>query len=357
MNSSIADYLRVVKPYLHPQLVSAEALLPIQTLARNLPPCTLAMFECRLGAGESRVDLLVWLSNYTPNLAESFAGVTVWQACTDFYQEWVQPKSLLHDTVTALGLEFDLVGQSSHLLTPCILLTLNLEIVSDGWRLKEIANRLHSRLPGHSVSPKIESHLQLCANSLPKGARIANLGVMLSRLVPTVRVVVKKIHPTQWLGYLREIGWGEAPNGLSDLVSTLSEFVDSIALSFDISDTIEPRIGLECHLSKQLRVDSRWQSFLEELVAWRLCTSTKKDAVLAWPGLSQKSDSPESWPQNLSRGDIFLKTQMLSFFWRNIYGIKIVYHPSQPLAAKAYLAFGHEWFDTSSLIEKKQRIS
>jgi ubiquinone/menaquinone biosynthesis C-methylase UbiE len=86
-----------------------------------------------------------------------------------------------------------------------------------------------------------------------------------------------------------------------------------------------------------------------------LCTPAKRNSLLAWPGFSQKADNPELWPKNLSGGDLFLGAKAISVFWRTINLIKIVYQPENPLEAKAYLAFGHRWFDTNALIGGKQQ--
>ena len=348
MNSSIADYLKVVAPHLHPELVSPQALSHIQTVARALPPCPFAGFECRLDKS-SRVDLLVKLPKQTPDLAERFQQSPAWQAFGEFYREWRATASYLHRSVENLGLEFDLVGQPTQVPVPCILLDINQQMVSNAQELIDLCGNLRSRLPNYPVIPKLESQLRLCANSLPNGAKITNLGIMLPRPVEAIRVVVRGIPPQQFSEYLRKIGWSEPTNTLSSLVSSLSEFVDSLVLSFDLGETVHPQIGLECHLQQQPQPDRRWALFLEHLVAKGLCTPDKKEALLAWPGLSQKTDNPQLWPADLTWGDRFVGSKGFSLFWRTIYEIKIVYNPSNLLSAKAYLAFGHDWFDAAAL--------
>lgn len=59
MICSMENYLKIVTPYLHPDLVSPEALSHIQPLAQILPLISVGGFECRLGATQSRVDLSV----------------------------------------------------------------------------------------------------------------------------------------------------------------------------------------------------------------------------------------------------------------------------------------------------------
>jgi ubiquinone/menaquinone biosynthesis C-methylase UbiE len=351
MNSSMADYLKVVTPYLHPELVSPLALSPIQALAQQILPFSLAGFECRLGAEQSRVDFQVNLSYPTPKLPESFLTSPVWQFFQNLCQEWAEPTSCLHQRVIQIHLEFDIDGRPLQVPVPCIFLDLNRNPVREAQGLIEII----SRLLNSSFSAHLKSNLRLCADALPDSAKITHVGTMLSRPDQGVRLNVKGIPSQQLLNYLLQIGWEDSTNTLSDLVSTLSELVDEIVLTFDIGETIHPRIGLECFLEKQPHTEPRWQLFLDYLVERGLCTPAKQNALLVWPGFSQKTDQPDVWPQNLSWGDRFLGSQTLSVFWRTISLIKIIYQPGNPLEAKGYLAFAHRWLDVSAFTSKEQQ--
>lgn len=341
------DYLDVVTPYLHSELVSPQALNKIQALAQILPPFSFAAFECRLGANQSRVDFHVNLPQHPLNLPARFLTYSVWQEFQKFYQNWTESNSLLHRSVDSLILEFDITGQPSLVPIPCVLLTLNPEAAREDFNLMDITANWSFMQLNDSIVPEIKSNLSLCTNSLPDGARISNLAVMLSRPTQAVRVVVKGIPPHQLTDYLVQIGWSEPKNQISPIISTLSEWVDSMALAFDVGDTIHPRIGLECRLQKQPLDEPRWQLLLDYLVEKGLCTSAKRNALLAWPGFSQKAEQMQLWPSNLIWGDLFLGTKALSVFSRTIYEVKIVYQPNSPLSAKGYLTFSHDWFRTS----------
>ncbi|HEY9608787.1 MAG TPA: methyltransferase domain-containing protein [Allocoleopsis sp.] len=349
----MADYLKVVASHLHPELVSPLALSHIQALAQNLPPCSLAGFECRLSAEQSNVDFQVNLGSWLPhaefatNLSNS--SYPIWKAFQDFCQEWTDPTSLLHRNIDNLWLEFDLDEQPSEVPTPCVFLALNQKIVSEAQELMQITLRLLN----YPTSLLLESNLRLCVDSLPSDAIITHLGAMLSRPNKVVRLNVKGIPPENLLDYLMQIGWKDQTNELSILVSTLSEFVDNVVLTFDVGETIHPRIGLECFLEKQPRFEPRWQLFLDYLVERGLCTAAKQNAVLDWPGFSQKAELQDLWPMNLTWSHRLLGSNALSIFWRAISFIKIVYHSGIPLEAKGYLAFGHNWFNVSALTQSK----
>ncbi len=355
MSCSMQDYLKIISPHLHPDLVSPEALSYIQPLAQILPVSSLAGFECRLGANQSGVDFQVRFPCLDQNLPERFLTAPAWQFLQDFYQDWASPNSSLYQEIENIGLEFDLNGQLPQVPIPCIFLKFNQETVIDAQNLIKMTNRLLK----FRVSPLLESNLRRCADSLPTDATISHLGAMLSRPANAVRVNVKGISPEQLSDYLVQIGWSDPTNTFSTLTSTLSEFVDSIILSFDVGDTVLPRIGLECFLNNQPyeepHEEPRWQLFLDYLVEAGLCTPAKKNAFLAWPGLSQKSSVPDLWPSNISFGDRFLGSRAFSIFWRRVSHIKLVYQPGVPLEAKGYLAFGHGWFAPDVLTKKEQK--
>ncbi|HEY9852263.1 MAG TPA: class I SAM-dependent methyltransferase [Leptolyngbyaceae cyanobacterium] len=339
------DYLRVVIPHIDPELVSSEALSRIQALAQILPPFSIAGFECRLGEKQSRVDFQVSFPHLNLNLPENFLTHSFWQTFQDFCQEWVDPTSLLHRNVDRLWLEFDLPDRSSQVPIPCFFLSLN----KDNIREFQYFIKTILRLLNYRTDSILESNLLLCANCLPNKARIAHIGAMLSRPTQEIRIVVKEIPSQELCNFLDKIGWIDTTNKFKSLVAILSEFVDSIALTFDVGDTIHPRIGLECFLEKQPYDEPRWQTFLDYLVEEGLCTPAKRKALLAWPGFSQKADIPELWPTNLAGGDLFLGSNVLSVFWRTINHIKVIYEPGNLLEAKGYLAFGHNWLNASDL--------
>lgn len=351
MKNSMADYLKVLTPYLHPELVSPLALSPIKALAKHLPTFSTGGFECRLGVDQLRVDFQVNLDHLTSNLPKALLTHSTWQSFHDFYQEWIEPTSFLHKNVDNIWLEFDIIEPISQIPVPCIFLALNQKIVCQTQDMVEMALRL---LKPSNVS-RLESNLRLCVDSLPNGAHLTHIGVMLSRSVKEMRVNIKGISPANLLNYLIQIGWKDSTNQLLCLVSTLSDLVDEIVLTFDIGETIYPRIGLECFLEKQPHAEPRWQLFLDYLVERGLCTPVKKNALLLWPGFCQKADHPDVWPKNLSWTNCFLGSQALSVFWRTISLIKIIYQPGSPLEAKGYLAFSHRWLDTSAFIRQEQQ--
>jgi len=343
------DYLKVVTPHLHSDLVTPNALSHLQALAQILPPFSYAGVECRLGANSYQaVDLFVSLPHYLNNLPPQFLTHPIWQTLQAFQCEWLEPTSFLSKSVKNVALEFDITGQPPEVPIPSLFVEFNRKMDSDNNTLRLIDTLLKQF--NRPFSKKLEGNLQQCLDALPAGARIIYLGIMLSRPTEAVRIVIEELKPEDILEYLRQIGCFDTTDTLGNLVQTLSHFVDKIGfLDLDVSEFIHAQIGLECFFDKQPLSEPRWQLFFDYLVENGLCSSNKKEAFLAWPGFSQPEYEPSLWPTHLNWGDAFFSEQAVSAFFRKINHIKMVYHPNKPLEAKGYLAFGHRWFDSKTL--------
>ncbi len=335
MTSSIEDYLKVITPHLHPDLVSPEVLSHIQELEPLLSSLTETIFECRLGTDLTQVDFSFYLPPLTKPLPERLLTSPVWCSFQDFYQDWTNPISNLHHEVKEIGMEFDLDKSPSAVPIPCIFLELNRETTYPFPKLVSEALGLLN----YPLSPLIESNLRLCADCLPDEAKFAHCAVMLSRPGLGVRVNVIDIYPDQLLDYLQNIGWNHPIEPLYDLVCKLSASFDYLVLAFDVGETIYPRIGLECYFKKQPHYEPRWQLVLDNLVKFDLCTPAKRNALLTWSGFNkqkQKKQDHISWEAVFSRS-------IYSVYWRTINHLKFVYRPDYPLEVKGYLASGHRW--------------
>ena len=359
MNVLLEDYLKVITPYVNPELVTPQALAQIQALTQRLPISSTALLECRLNGTEPDVDFHASFTHFPPELSDRFLPNPAWQTCQTFSQEWMDSTSALHQSIDNLTLEFDLPEQPTdeqpiEAISPSAFIMFKSETTID---LQELIEHALDLLQYPLNSQRI-AKLKHLLSSLPEGAKLANVGVWLARPNQALRLTVKEILFEQLLTYLEQIGWEDPTHALAPYASTLTPFVDTLALAIDIDRTVHPRIGLECFVTKQFHDQSRWQQFIDHLVQTGLCSSPKRNALLAWTGFTQRSDCPELWPANLNYGDILIGANALSVFWRRINHIKIVYQPGQPLLAKAYLAFGHSWISAENVVfEEKPGIA
>ncbi|ODH02072.1 hypothetical protein A4S05_02715 [Nostoc sp. KVJ20] len=365
MNScTLENYLQVVVPHLSPELVSPEALSHIQPIARIFPPSSEGLFECRLGADNSKVDFSVLATNFDGS-HHNFGGINsvmnfpdiiftnpIWRRIQDFCSVCCQPKSLLSKSAENIWLEFDLDEQPEELPIPSLFLglkefqlkkhTTETSKISDE-QLQTITTVLQI-LFEHDISPLIEKNLGICVNSLPSGSQVLYVGAMFSRQLDAVRVNLGGIRVEMLEDYLAQIGWIYSVKPLKKIIKLLAKFSDAIILNLDIGTSIFPKIGLECLLeNKSSRLEPKWQLLLDFLVEQGLCIPEKRDAVLNWSGCSHEKSYPELWSKELSKVSSFLGSKWYSICFRNLNHIKIIYHPDGNLEAKGYLAFGHRF--------------
>ena len=354
MHVSMEDYMKIVIPYLHAELIDSQALSKIQALAQVLPPSPIAFFECRLEDNQPQVDFQVGLPNaISHTLIKSFFIKENWYNCKDFILEWVDPKSSLNQHISYIFLEFDLPEKTLQVPIPCFFLSLNQKVCIELKSLIELAYRKLN----YSITRSLKSSVSYCFDCLPAGSIVTHFGLMLPRSNMPLKLVIQGTNLQQLLSYLVKLGCINVSVAFSSIALELENFVDSFRLSFDIYDGILPKVGLECFLLKQSADKLRWYKLINYLVDIGICMPVKRDALLAWLGFSQKADAPENWPSNLTGGDLFLGSNALSIFWREISHIKIIYDPVEDcLSAKGYLSFGHSWLDVDLLARSSEII-
>ena len=342
MNYLISERLEnfVSNTHDYHNLVSSESFSCFNAIAKVLPGFSTAILECRLKDNQPRVDLEVNLSNKSfINLPKELLKYPEWQFCHDIYQDWIKNNHSLSEKVEHIWLEFDIEENSCLNTLPCIFLGLNRDKFNHQ-NLIEISSRLLNR----QLPFSFESNLKHSIDCLSSKTCVFYLGAMLSRSEQTVRIV-SLISSERILDYLKQIGWCGSQKVIKSLLSKLSKFTDYMCLSYDVGETVMPRIGLECYLSKQPKYESRWKLLLNYLVELNLCSEFKRDALLNWSGYHKKLSKSTylSKDNNKSKwNNVFLKQLEPTAFIRKISHIKVVYNSDGSLEAKAYLHLCHE---------------
>ncbi len=347
MSYSLTDYFRLVSPYISDVLVDPQQLSLIQKVAELLPPISPVLLECRLEAGQPQVDLSVGLRPMKLPIRQSLLSYPFWQQVQSFCQDWTRVNSLPYDTVEDMWLEFDLDGAEDNLIQGSWFLSLRTEVFQD-----KNAGALSKfrEIVSYATGAQMDTRLGLvdqCINALPQGAGINQIGAMRSRLGEPLRLNVSGLSTQAIPGYLAEIQSEPVTADLAEIINLIGHLSDRLVLCFDVEEKIGSRIGLECYLDKQPKKEPRWAEFLDVLVGMKCCTREKRDHLLEWPGLIHQKDSPELWPMNLRQMNSLITPGTASVFWRTINHLKLVYQPGRYLESKAYLAFGHRWFNST----------
>ncbi|WP_445627693.1 hypothetical protein [Nostoc sp. DSM 114167] len=108
MNSWQQSDIDLVKRCTSEKLISLEAWQKIEQLVPKLPPFSTFILECRLVADNPQVDFSMCMQQKLPDRTDIF-NHPLWQRIQNFYEQWLNPTSPLHDILIA-GPEFDLEG-------------------------------------------------------------------------------------------------------------------------------------------------------------------------------------------------------------------------------------------------------
>ena len=195
-----------------------------------------------------------------------------------------------------------------------------------GW----VTETLLPALQGGPLTAGQRARILSCLDALPPSASLLYVFSLRARGSDAVRLELFGLEPAEMLSYLE----GVTPEMVPAVAKAalLFEGVERLHLSFDVTDAILPRIGIEGSFPRQPSREPRWQAFFERLVESGLCSPGKREAVLAWPGYDTFWTAPERWPVSaLGPQGACLRT---------LSHVKVVCRPDRDLEAKAYLTFG-----------------
>lgn len=354
MSYCLAEYLRVIAPYLSYELVCAAALSKIQLLAQKLQPTWGALIECALGPDSSKVDFSVHLSDNVIDLSEEMLIHPVWQRIRQLSIDCANPTSYLSQEAASIWLEFEIDEEPLEIPVPGVFVSLQegylQQLSGDAATFQRwLTEMVLERLLGHPIPLKQQQSLDNCQKALPIGAQVLCMGVMLARQPGTIRLKVSGIPPLHVPEYLEQIGWPGPLTELEALATRLQSLVDRIVLNLDISLTVDARVGLECFIDRRLDKSSQWQPLLNYLVESKLCTQKKYDALLSWPGFCYEQSCAVPWPRNLRTVSKFLGPRASSVLVRELNHIQLTLQPGNLLEANGYLWFGSDWLGPKCL--------
>lgn len=195
-----------------------------------------------------------------------------------------------------------------------------------GW----VTGTLLPALQGGPLPAGQRARILSCLDALPPSASLLYVFSLRARESDAVRLEIFGLEPAGILGYLRSMSPEMTPAVAK--AAPLFEGVERLHLSFDVTDTILPRIGIEGSFPRQPSREPRWRDLFERLVQRELCSPGKRDAALAWPGYDTFWTAPERWPV----ADLGPQGACL----RTLSHVKVVCRLDRGPEAKAYLTFG-----------------
>lgn len=344
-------------------LAPPSVLAELASALSPLPPALLQAFlECRLDGADDRVDVSaliptdegrrrLWAvreavdpmsepkSEPEPACMRFVPG---WSQVFAFVGEWVDTRSPLHTAIPFIWLEFDRCGagakapfvvfyvQPSHYTperapgeTPHSSRIVSPQACKPILRLAlESMRGARARAPLPSA---LGASIDGCLDALPEGGFLTYAAPLISRGDDTVRLNVAV--PNRLLfHYLEAIDWTGSSSDLHGLLreTGMPPGVPPETIWFDLdvgAGVVLPSIKVDYHFEEG---DPRWLHLFDRLVALGLCDPTKRDAALAWPGLSRLTLPGRQRPCGVQRG----------------LTVKVTSSNGAPMEAKAYLDFG-----------------
>ncbi|MBO3458690.1 hypothetical protein G7B40_020895 [Aetokthonos hydrillicola Thurmond2011] len=366
MVDSLKESLKVVTPYLNHNLVSPKAISRINEIANFLPAMPVVsdvLLECHLNGNDPRVDIstgfhdgdvIVKHRSVIENLCQDTFTTDVWLRIINFCTHWIESKSFLQSSLNSCWLEFDADSTLNTIPVPSFFIGTKIikEKNDNLYNHEKTIEDILDLLLNNNLSKRLKYNVFSCFNLLPKGGKIANIGIMFPRESErnTVRLCMGGLTGDQIVKYLHDINWIGSISEIQAMIADLSNIVDVIHLNFAIGDGVLPKIGLECQVKTQNLIQTKWNTILDYLVSQQLCNPEQQSSLLDWIGYSYENSNQDFWPNDLVKVSGFLAPSFRSVFWREINHVKLVYQPHQPVEAKVYLRFDHCWLSPTTLI-------
>jgi hypothetical protein len=360
----LADYLvPLADSLLDPRLFRRTALSRCLRVAGAVPgEATFGMlgFELRLDH-DSALDLLVcasrkaggpgWLRAMTEVWA-SGQPTSPWRAIAAFARTWETDR--LRDRVDHVWLEFDcakrpLRGAASLPVAGVFTAT---QSANNGSRVQDsnlsAAVEVLELLHGEPLAPALLAMLMEIEKALPGGSRIFQVGSMLGRRPPSIRVCVYGPGPDAIRMVLRRLGWTGPIQEVEHLLASLGELPRSICVDLDIdieSPGLGGTVGIEVYATGpgELADASQWRPLLSHLEGMKLVTPVKQAVLATYPRVQASTELLDRLPEQYAQAATLLAAQRAGRFATHIHHVKISASDRGQATAKAYLSFWHEW--------------
>lgn len=349
-----SDYLSSVAPHISEELISPQNFAEIKNLSQQLTGNLTSFFgfESRLTSKNARSDYLIAVSsqkgeretllNLIKNreLPEAFLNNQEWKNVGNFTEKWANPDSILYNNILGLWLEFDTAEGYNDIPVPCIFLQtipLRIDSVDDIEKCRWVTGIAIPTLVGHKVSENLENKFIDALRKLPKKASVFHVASMLSRNSDGIRLVIKRINPDDIISYLESLGWRDENDGLKNLIDEIKKYSNCIRLHLNLSDKVDPKIGLECFISPdQYHKGEGWEEFFDHLVEKGMCLPSLRSALLNFPGVTQEDQNNEFSFESYLPSAKLPDNNFSKAIVRYISHVKISYQPGRPMEAKAY---------------------
>ncbi|GAK51470.1 hypothetical protein U14_02714 [Candidatus Moduliflexus flocculans] len=358
ITTNLLSVLELAKASLPDSLVDAEGYALLALAAERLPfeLATFWGFECRLGEASAKMDILFEIKRQSqgrnilagemPSTLDALcAQWPAWKNLRRFATLWANPHHAFSTHIRNLWLEFDTAAiddpsQADEILSrPCIFFGPNAKTLQK----EQDAHLICEALSALENPIYHEDALNALIKELPGEARIFQIGIMLSRPNPGLRVCVYPLTAEEIPVWLRAVGWQGNPENIADILRQLPQGLESFAMNINLMpDGPAEKIGVECYMNWLENDPKQWIPLLDATAAMHLCLPSKYQGILDFQGMTH---FPKDWPRP-AEGIAY------QFLLRKIHHIKLSITSGQAKEAKAYLALSHPGLNANAIFSK-----
>ncbi|MCP4215196.1 MAG: hypothetical protein GY765_11090 [bacterium] len=182
-----------------------------------------------------------------------------------------------------------------------------------------IADTALRMLNGAPIAPPIVNRLAHVFASLPTGALVSQVGLLLGRENKAGRLYISHLTPDSLLRFLETIGYPCQSAPIKKMLQPFDRLIQRLSVQIQFAEEIAPEIAIEFGTDNKKET---WSPFLGKLVEHRYCSETDKNNLIGW--------ADESFYRHTDEGSLF-------FLHRFISHIKLLYRPGKESTAKSYL--------------------
>jgi len=350
MSSTLRDFHELTTRSLGDALLAGGARERLLACAQTLPCIARTLLECRLIAGDERVDLSQSFLRedsavLATRVAQWAAGDGRWRPVLQLLEAWRVPGSLLRRAITGVWFEFDLDprGSSSQLLPGLFLHFAQIDTgeVTAAELRDALAFAMNVLGVGKS-SPAFLQALDACVEKIPSNVVPSYVGLMISRQPFSLRAQFSGFNRRSLLEFLDAIRFEGLTEAFSVALDISDRYFHAFVFCIDLLPERSTRLGIEL-FPRQYRDGMNNAVFLEALVSLGLCSAGKREGALAWPARIQPGADAQPWPEQLLIQSLAKPIDEFGLIERQINHFKLVATPGQPVEAKIYLAANHLW--------------
>lgn len=359
MNKSLIAVLELAGAAIPESLIDKDGYIPLSFIAEKLPfeMTSFWGFECRLGEPAAKVDILFEIKKQSRGSSLLAGRISseldmlcseypAWKSLRNFAGLWVDPDHEFSTHVRNIWLEFDTASVLDHsqmnevLRQPCIFFGPDAETLEKRQTSRLICDALAALDAPDSGRCGLEEFIK----SLPENARIFQVGLMLARPNPGLRICVYRLTAEDVPVWLTGLNWPGDTVMIGNLLKKLPPGLDAFAVDLNLmTDGPGEKIGIECYMDWLEDDPEQWLPMLDLIEEGNLCLPVKRQGLMNFQGSTRV---PDDW-HRLSEGIVY------SRLFRKIHHIKLSISSGQLKEAKAYLALNHPGIDLNTMYKKR----